>query len=234
MGGEPLLDKKRLLLFLRLCHLKGFRCVFPTNGSLLTRPYFKQLLHAGLSELTISLDSYCAEEHDAIRGFPGLFDHVVTIIKHIKRDHPSFKINQNFVVLPQNINSLMRTISFSEELGIDSFIVLYPENFGKNFEKIQLTALNWQKIGSLRSQLPPSRKMHINWNPLNTKEIPGCTFQPEKIRILENGNIKLCDHYPFKRTYKLDRPLKLLLQEDEIQRFLSDTSRHCPLRSSRL
>lgn len=230
LGGEPLLDKKGLLCFLKICHLKGFYCFFPTNGSLLTKAYFDAMVRAGLCELTISLDSFRAEEHDAIRGLAGLFNHIIEILTYIKTQYPNFKLNLNFLVLPQNINSLYQTVCLAETLGIHSFNVLYPENFGKNYEQIRLTAFAEQKINSIKSRHPSSRTA-IHWNPCDIKAYPACRHQPDKIIIFENSDIKFCDHYPFKEKYKLDQPLRIILKKPEINNFLNNDALHCPLRS---
>ncbi len=171
LGGEPLLDKKGLLVFLKICRLKGFHCSFPTNGSLLTKTYFDAMLRCGLDELTVSLDSFRADEHDTIRGLPGLFNHIMDILKYIRKHYPNFRLNLNFLVLPQNINSLDQTICLAEILGIHSFNVLYPEDFGKNFEHIRLTAFAQQKITFLKSH-HPSSGMAIHWNPCNVTRPP--------------------------------------------------------------
>lgn len=221
LGGEPLLDKKGLLLFLKICRLKGFYCFFPTNGSLFTKDYFDTLVHAGLRELAISLDSFRAEEHDAIRGLPGMFNRIINILKYIRKQYPDFRLNLNFLILPQNINSLDGTISLAETLEINEFNVLYPQDFGKNFEKIQLTAFARQKIESVKL-LHSSSRMAIHWNPCNVKEDFLCPYQPDKISIFEDGAINFCDHYPFKKKYKLDRPLRKILEEPEIKNFLNE------------
>lgn len=221
LGGEPLLDKKGLLLFLKVCRLKGFYCLFPTNGSLFTTNYFDDLVRAGLRELTISLDSFRAEEHDTIRGLPGMFNRIICILKYIRKQYPDFRLNLNFLVLPQNINSLDGTISFAETLGINEFNVLYPQDFGKNFEKIQLTAFAREKIGSVKL-LHSSSKMTIHWNPCNVREDFLCSYKPDKISIFEDGAINFCDHHPFKKKYKLDRPLREILEEPEIKDFLNE------------
>jgi|GEM_PF-6528488 len=223
LGGEPLLDKKGLLLFLRVCRLKGFYCLFPTNGSLFTNDYFDKLVQAGLRELTISLDSFRAQEHDAIRGLPGMFKRIISILRYIRKRYPDFKLSLNFLILPQNIDSLDGTIALAETLKINEFNVLYPQDFGKNFDKIHLTADAKDKIEAVKLRYASST-MAINWNPCNVREDFLCSYQPNKLSVFEDGAINFCDHYPFKNKYKLDRPLKKILQEPEIRDFLSEHS----------
>ncbi|MBF0504781.1 MAG: radical SAM protein [Candidatus Omnitrophica bacterium] len=227
-GGEPLLDQKGLLLFLKICRLKGFHCFFPTNGSLLTKDFFCAMVRAGLCELTVSLDSWRAQEHDAIRGIQGLFDHIIHILTYIRKHYPSFKLELNFLALPQNIHSLDKTISLAKTLGINTFNILYPENFGKNFGQIQLTASARQKIKSILLRRQSSR-MPIHWNARNIKDDAACLWQPDKIIIFENGDINFCEHFPFKKKYTLDQPLRMILKKPEIKNFFNSDHRHCHL-----
>jgi MoaA/NifB/PqqE/SkfB family radical SAM enzyme len=230
LGGEPLLDKKGLLLFLKICRLKGFYCFFPTNGSLITKSYFDAMVQAGLGELTISLDSFDAKEHDAIRGLTGMYKRIIDNLVYIRKHYPKFKLALNFLVLPQNINSLDKTISFAETLGINEFNILHPENFGKNFEQIQLSESSKEKMEYIKSSRP-SQKMSINWNPCGVKETPACFCQPNKIIIFEDSDINFCNHYPFRKKYKLNQHISRILNEPEVKDYMNNNTLSCRLRS---
>lgn len=231
-GGEPLLDKNGLLLFLKNCRSKGFQCVFPTNGSLLTQSFTDSLILMGLREITISLDSYKAEEHDKIRGLPGMYKRIVSNLMYIRKQYPNLKLYLNFLVLPQNIDSLEKMISFSVKLGITGLNVLYVEDFGRNFDKIQLSPLNKNKLESMKSA-HISSKIIINWNPCSVHQEPGCYCRPNKIIVFEEGDINFCEHYPFTKKYFLDRPLQDILEEQEIKQFLNHNTRYCTLNTRR-
>ena len=75
-GGEPLLRADRFELIAHVNQRKAMPILF-TNGLLLTAENVERLADAGLYTLFLSLDSPSAEEHDRLRGIPGLFNRAV-------------------------------------------------------------------------------------------------------------------------------------------------------------
>ncbi len=70
-GGEPLLNKDIVRITGEAadgCAVKLF-----TTGSTLTPELARDLKNAGLFSVSVSLDHWTAEVHDANRGFPGAF-----------------------------------------------------------------------------------------------------------------------------------------------------------------
>ena len=80
-GGEPLLREDIFELISHVNQKKAVPMLF-TNGLLLTQDNVDKLAKAGLYSLFVSIDSPLPEEHDSLRGMPGLFE---TVIKGIKR-----------------------------------------------------------------------------------------------------------------------------------------------------
>ena len=75
-GGEPLLRADIFELIAHVNQRKAMPIMF-TNGLLLTSENVQRLVDAGLYTVFLSLDSPSAEEHDRLRGIPGLFDRAV-------------------------------------------------------------------------------------------------------------------------------------------------------------
>ena len=70
-GGEPLLNKQIARITERAsdgCAVKLF-----TTGCTLTKQLALDLKNAGLFSVSVSLDHWIAEEHDAVRRYPGAF-----------------------------------------------------------------------------------------------------------------------------------------------------------------
>ena len=82
-GGEPLLapDLEQLV---RLFHPASTFIGVNTNGKLLDRARLLSLRDAGVDLFKFSLDSPVPAEHDASRGIPGLFDHIVDMLAQIR------------------------------------------------------------------------------------------------------------------------------------------------------
>jgi len=75
-GGEPLLypDLAGLVRLLK-AGCDPIRVFLNTNGALLTRDRFDELVDAGVDEVLVSLD-YPDDRHDAFRAIPGLFPRI--------------------------------------------------------------------------------------------------------------------------------------------------------------
>ena len=82
-GGEPLIRPDIYELIAHVDQNKALPLLF-TNGLLLTDENVKKLADAGLYSLFVSLDSPIPEEHDRLRGMPGLFDLAIAGIKRAK------------------------------------------------------------------------------------------------------------------------------------------------------
>lgn len=79
-GGEPLLypDLPGLVRLLK-AGCDPIRVFLNTNGALLTRARFDELVEAGVDEILVSLD-YPDERHDAFRAIPGLFGRIRDLV----------------------------------------------------------------------------------------------------------------------------------------------------------
>lgn len=77
-GGEPLL-RRDMLDILAYAKAQGLVVGVASNGAKLTPARAAQLADIGLDRLQVSLDGF-AEQHDALRQWPGLFDRVLRTI----------------------------------------------------------------------------------------------------------------------------------------------------------
>jgi MoaA/NifB/PqqE/SkfB family radical SAM enzyme len=84
-GGEPLVRNDIFALVSHVDKRKAIAHLF-TNGLLLTDENVKRLVDAGLYTLFLSLDSHIPEEHDRLRGIPGLFDRGLEGLRKLKEN----------------------------------------------------------------------------------------------------------------------------------------------------
>jgi MoaA/NifB/PqqE/SkfB family radical SAM enzyme len=80
-GGEPLLrpDILDVIRAIRVPDRPPY-IVLTTNGALLTRARYDELIAAGVDEFSLSFD-YPDERHDAFRAIPGLFGKIRTLME---------------------------------------------------------------------------------------------------------------------------------------------------------
>jgi MoaA/NifB/PqqE/SkfB family radical SAM enzyme len=84
-GGEPLLRRDIFELVSYVDKRKAIAHLF-TNGFLLNDENAAKLADAGLYSLFLSLDSPVPEEHDRLRGIPGLFDKGIAGLQKMKEN----------------------------------------------------------------------------------------------------------------------------------------------------
>jgi len=82
-GGEPLLREDIFELISFVDKRKALPIMF-TNGQFLTDENVEKLADAGLYSLFLSIDNPSPEEHDKLRGMPGLFETAVKGLHRIK------------------------------------------------------------------------------------------------------------------------------------------------------
>lgn len=83
-GGEPLLRYKDILAVLQSVGPDSDFRVF-TSGFSLTQEKAFELKAAGLSGITVSLDHWQPELHDAFRGFPGAFEAAAAAVQYANK-----------------------------------------------------------------------------------------------------------------------------------------------------
>ena len=82
-GGEPLLREDIFELISYVNKRKALPIMF-TNGLLLTDENVEKLVDAGLYSIFVSIDSPSPEEHNRLRGMPGVFETAVNGLQKLK------------------------------------------------------------------------------------------------------------------------------------------------------
>jgi MoaA/NifB/PqqE/SkfB family radical SAM enzyme len=121
-GGEPLLYPELLPALARSQEL-GLNTILCTNGALLTPPLIRQLKHAGLDTLIISIDAASEELHDRHRGLPGLTAHIREMIPFLRQAGLAPVASVTLSRLVDDLKALSR---FLEGLGFRRLTFSYP------------------------------------------------------------------------------------------------------------
>ena len=124
-GGEPLLKKELYDMILYL-DKKGYATGNITNSILpeyimaTEEKIIKQISDGQTHGLTVSVDGL-REEHDRVRGTPGLFDKALKIVKwglEMEKKYPSFGIGVSHTITAHNYKDLLKFIDFFVDLGL--------------------------------------------------------------------------------------------------------------------
>jgi MoaA/NifB/PqqE/SkfB family radical SAM enzyme len=80
LSGEPLARSDWWALAARAVR-RGLDVEIETSGALITEQTADQLACLGVASVVVSIDSHLAEEHDALRGVPGLHERALEAVK---------------------------------------------------------------------------------------------------------------------------------------------------------
>lgn len=119
-GGEPLLYPG-IFELIREAKALDLTTVLTTNATLLTEERFDELVRAGLSQLTVSLDGL-REIHDAFRDAPGVFekvDRALSRIKAIRVSNPDLlPVYLNTVIARPTYTGIPALIDYARQIGV--------------------------------------------------------------------------------------------------------------------
>jgi len=155
-GGEPLCHPElgRILEGLRE---NGLTWGMVTNGHALSEARVSQLLAAGISSITVSLDGL-RESHDWLRGVEGAFDRATAGLRRLAAAGlPFFDVVT--CVNPRNLHELPRVMALLRELGVPAWRLfsIFPRGRARENQGLQLSAAQLREmlgfIASARRQL---------------------------------------------------------------------------------
>ena len=117
-GGEPLVreDAEELLYYARQA---GLITVLVTNGFYLKERLKELAPH--MDAVILSLD-YAGEEHDRMRGCPGLYERVVSVMEALRRQYPHNKVYFNYLLHRGNEDQALPLAELARELDVSFYV----------------------------------------------------------------------------------------------------------------
>jgi len=135
-----------------------------TNGTLLDRARSRALLDAGLSELWVSLDGFCAETAERIQlggRFARIRENLLAFGE--ERAGGPTKLGVTFVVTPENVGELARIDDFADEMGVDLLNISHMIPGGPTPREASLYDRADIPVGRMRRlrEPPPAPPAHV-------------------------------------------------------------------------
>lgn len=212
-GGEPLLEKEKLIALIKEIR-KYFDFVsINSNGSLLNQKNLLELQRAGLKAIKLSFYSLEEKIHNQLKGNSGAYNDALQTIELALKF--KLKIMAGILITQKNINGLPRLINFLSAKPLTE-VILQPldeiivssaaKDLTKNClpqalwpSKKQITKLfnylrqNRQKIKNSKRHLALIKKYYLN--PKSTLK-RRCFVGQNNLVIDPNGEVKFCFKYP--------------------------------------
>jgi MoaA/NifB/PqqE/SkfB family radical SAM enzyme len=208
-GGEPLLRRDVTELVAYASSKKMETDVF-TNGYLLSEEKIKKLKDAGLSRISIGLDSPDKRTHDKLRGINGCFEKALEGVKLSLNNN--IRVVINTIATKKNVRNgdLKKIVLLGKELNVDEVHILLPSMIGGwlNAKKEILENSDYEKI-------IPLTKLKFVFSELverNGKVYVSCYYKnSHKLYISCYGEVQPCWAVPLSFGNIREKPLKEII-----------------------
>jgi MoaA/NifB/PqqE/SkfB family radical SAM enzyme len=171
-GGEPLVCSE-LYDIIRIFGADRFYMGMTTNGFLLTKDVAKKLKEAGMSRVSVSLDSTDPETHNRYRKVEGAYEHAIQALENAKE--AGMQPSVNFLVGRYNIDSgeVEEICEFCKEKGYHLGLqVATPTGNWQGKFDVMITAKDAEKLERIREKY--KNVWRDLWTPFPNKKVKTC------------------------------------------------------------
>jgi MoaA/NifB/PqqE/SkfB family radical SAM enzyme len=130
-GGEPLI-REDLYRLISVLNETGHFPVLITNGWFVDETVARDILAAGLQEISVSVDYIDPAKHDAQRGQPGAWERAVRALELLHRNRPDRRnrVHMITVLMDDNLEDIEPLIRLARDMGVTYFVNLYSSGRG--------------------------------------------------------------------------------------------------------
>ena len=214
-GGEPLIREDLFELISHVDKKKTMPIMF-TNGLLLTDENVDKLVEAGLYSIFVSIDSPNPEEHDKLRGMPGLFEKAIHGIQRLKSKGVMVGLSSYATRSNTEKGMYKRIHELGKELGVQNVILfdgVPTGNMLKDTSELLTQALQ-EEIHKYSSNvfknkiIPPLSSQAWQNSVEGVISGIGCLAANIQCYASAYGDIAPCDFTPISFGNVRDQPLK--------------------------
>ncbi len=120
-----------------------------------------------------------------------------------------------------NTDSIQGLVALANELDIYALHFSSIDERNKNFQRLQLTDEDLKKIELIkRSEMVLGGKVPIIWDFCMQNHPQSSDNRYCKLVVVETGEISLPARHAINKKYILDKPLRALLQDEELRGYL--------------
>jgi MoaA/NifB/PqqE/SkfB family radical SAM enzyme len=204
-GGEPLLYDGLEDLISYVDQSRAIPGLF-TSGVGMTPERASSLKDAGLSMLSVSLDSANEEGHDFMRGRPGVFRDAVNAIKYGL--DAGILVGIYVVLSPRNVDELDAFYELAKDLGVHelSFYEIVPTGRWQGHEKEVLSSEGLKKFDDFVERASHAEGPRVFPIPQIIRKM-GCFAGRKWLHVTPEGNVLPCACMPKSYGNINDQPL---------------------------
>ena len=232
-GGEPLL-RSDIFELIRYGVKKGFKMGLGSNGSLIDNEIAKNIKEAGVSTISVSLDSSSSRLHDEFRGVKGSWIRAVNAIKYLKNN--GLLVQVNTTVTQDNYKEIDKIMSLAENLGVENFHLFFLVPTGRGVKLTDISPKKYEDM--IKTAFKKANKHKLNVRPscapqfmriakdkgLDMRQwIRGCIAGLYYCRIYPNGDITPCPYLPIRLGNVCETTFKEIWFHSNVFKHLRDS-----------
>jgi MoaA/NifB/PqqE/SkfB family radical SAM enzyme len=227
-GGEPLM-REDLAEIITILNKANHFPILITNGWFVDESRAREILQAGLQEISVSVDYADPAKHDRQRGKAGAWDRAIEALEILNRcrTNKRNRVHMISVLMDDNLDQIEELIKLSRRLGVTYMVNLYSSNRGTKAPRLPGTPVTEQLL-ALKRAYPEFITLTSYIENFDRAIAAGGIGDCQTGRLLMNvdnyGNVARC-------TETLDRPVGCILTDDAkaIRRRLLEAqqSGHC-------
>ena len=210
-GGEPLV-RHDIYDIITILNRAGHFPILITNGWFVDETVARDVLRAGLQEISVSVDYRDPAKHDAQRGCPGAWERAIRALElfHQHRPDRRNRVHMISVLMDDNLEDVEPLIQLSRKIGVTYMINLYSWNRGTKAPRLPDRLVTEYLLG-LKKKYPDFVTLTTYVQRLDQAIAEGGVGNCRTGRVLMNidhrGNVARC-------TERLDEPVGNILTED--------------------
>jgi len=210
-GGEPLIRSDIYDVITALNAANHFPILI-TNGWFVDETVARDILRAGLQEISVSIDYRDPAKHDAQRGRPGAWERGIRALELFHKHRPDRRnrVHMISVLMDDNLDDIEPLIQLSREIGVTYMVTLYSWNRGTKAPRLPGTSVT-QYLLDLKRKYPEFVTLTSYVEHLDQAIAEGGVGNCKTGRVLMNidnrGNVARC-------TERLDEPVGNILTDD--------------------
>lgn len=223
-GGEPLV-REDLSAIIAVLRDAGHFPIMITNGWHVDGARAREVMSAGLQEVSVSVDYRDPARHDAQRGRPGSWERAIAALELLRRTRadPRQRVHMISVLMDDNLEEVEPLVKLARELGVTYMLSLYSYNRGQKPRRAPEAAVT-RRLLELKERYPEFVTLTTYLEKLDRAIAEGgigdCRAGQLLLNIDPRGNVARC-------TERLDSPVGNILRDDIalLRRRLLDATR---------
>ena len=210
-GGEPLM-REDLCDITRVLNDAGHFPILITNGWFVDAERGRDLLRAGLQEISVSVDYADPARHDAQRGLPGSWERAIRALELLNCNRPDRRnrVHMITVLMDDNLEDIEPLIKMARDLGVTYMVNLYSSQRGNKEPHLPGKEVS-RHLLALKKQYPEFVTLTTYLEHLDQAITEGGVGNCQTGRLLLNidnqGRVSRC-------TEMTDRPVGNILTDD--------------------